>query len=460
MGNLLKDAWAQARPAPKTAPRGAQEGDEPPLGASASPASRRNAFYFTVNLRWGYCATLTIALVWSRAYAHVFPLPVKPLATVCAFLALVNVALHYFSRRGMSASMATGLGLAADVAAFFEALVFTGGVSNPLTFLFTIPPVIASLALGGVGAILVALCSVACYFALFFLHLPFPLTSSDPALLLRVHLAGMWITFAFSVLMMSAWVSKLSLLLRKSEESLSRARLRQIEDESWLALGVEAASIAHEMSTPLNNLLLLSSEMAARDDLPPDLRRDVETMSGQLEICRGVLTRLRRKSDSPIEEVWIFQELERRVGRWRNVRPDARAELEILSEFDALVRMDSIFWSAFQNILNNAADAGSGRVRVSSSFDSAANVWRIAIVNATGALSDDQLSKAGPDAMDSEKPAGLGMGVKLTHATLSRLGGSLTLRNREPSGVEARIELPIEPLAAAARSSAKPGVAA
>ena len=86
--------------------------------------------------------------------------------------------------------------------------------------------------------------------------------------------------------------------------------------------------------------------------------------------------------------------------------------------------------------------------------------WRIAIVNATGALSDDQLSKAGPDAMDSEKPAGPGMGVKLTRATLSRLGGSLTLRNREPSGVEARIELPIEPLAAAARSSAKPGVAA
>ena len=58
------------------------------------------------------------------------------------------------------------------------------------------------------------------------------------------------------------------------------------------------------------------------------------------------------------------------------------------------------------------------------------------------------------------KARGPGMGVKLTRATLSRLGGSLTLRNREPSGVEALIELPIEPLAAAARSSAKPGVAA
>jgi two-component system sensor histidine kinase RegB len=70
--------------------------------------------------------------------------------------------------------------------------------------------------------------------------------------------------------------------------------------------------------------------------------------------------------------------------------------------------------------------------------------WELGVHNRSGVLSDAQLRRAGLDQFDSGKPAGLGLGVWLSHATLSRLNGRLELSNHAEGGVYARILLPLE----------------
>lgn len=54
------------------------------------------------------------------------------------------------------------------------------------------------------------------------------------------------------------------------------------------------------------------------------------------------------------------------------------------------------------------------------------------------------MEKAGLDMIESDKPFGFGLGVVLAHASLSRLGGSLELGNRDEGGVRAVIQLPLQ----------------
>ena len=72
----------------------------------------------------------------------------------------------------------------------------------------------------------------------------------------------------------------------------------------------------------------------------------------------------------------------------------------------------------------------------------AARVLRIR--NRRGRLSDAQLARAGLAPLDSNKPAGLGLGVMLSHVTLSHLGGELRLENDVAGGVCATLRLPLE----------------
>ncbi len=53
------------------------------------------------------------------------------------------------------------------------------------------------------------------------------------------------------------------------------------------------------------------------------------------------------------------------------------------------------------------------------------------------------MARAGLAPLESAKPAGLGLGMMLSHATLARLGGTLSLDNRAEGGVHARITLPL-----------------
>ena len=107
----------------------------------------------------------------------------------------------------------------------------------------------------------------------------------------------------------------------------------------------------------------------------------------------------------------------------------------------AQLAIDPLFWPAVFNILNNAADAGDNQVHIITRLQDADLC--IEIINKSGSLPQTQLEGAGLNALPSQKPPGLGLGMKLSHATFEKLGGSLNLSNQQQGGVRAVISLPL-----------------
>ncbi|OWY37703.1 ATP-binding protein [Xenophilus sp. AP218F] len=375
------------------------------------------------------CRALDIALPWLLVGQSL------------AILALANLALAARLRRGAAPLVVLRWGLLADVAALTELLAFSGGAANPLASLYLPPVLFAALLSPGRFAWLLAGLSIAAYGALFQWHLDWPLHGGDAAYAFNLHLAGMWGSFALSALLIAGFVSWMAGQLRRQGEALAAARETQLRDEQLLAVGMQAAGAAHALSTPLNTLTLLVDELL-EDHGDGALAQDLRLMQAQLQSCRQTLARLKHGSEPDPGCAPLFATLAERLEGWRSLRPDVRLAWQAPEGRDPLVRLDPAFWPAFFNLINNAAEAGGGELAVSASLSG--SDLRLDIVNRQGCLSPAQLARAGLAPLESAKPAGMGLGVMLSHATLARLGGTLSLDNRAQGGVHARVCLPLK----------------
>ncbi|KMN50579.1 histidine kinase [Chromobacterium violaceum] len=407
----------------------------PALAADASQAGAR-----VRRLRW-LMLWLAMAALAGCALERV-ALPWLLVGQALATLAAVNLLLPRLPAWGLPAKQALRLGLLADVLVLTELLAFSGGAANPLASLYLPPVLFAALLSPGWFAWLLAVLSVAAYRLLFEWHMDWPLDGGNAAYAFNLHLSGMWISFALSALLIAGFVSWLARQLRHQGDALAQARETQLRDEQLLAVGMQAAGAAHSLSTPLNTLTLLVDELISERAGDAALSQDLQLMRAQLASCRVTLSRLKHGSEPSAGPQPLFASLAERLEGWRSLRPDVRLEWRAPDGDDPRVSLDAAFWPALFNLINNAAEAGGGEVAVSAGLSGGR--LRLDIVNRQGCLSEAQLARAGLAPLDSSKPAGLGLGMLLSHATLARLGGTLSLDNRAEGGVHARIELPLE----------------
>ncbi|MDV2856676.1 HAMP domain-containing sensor histidine kinase [Oceanimonas sp. CAM02] len=418
-----------------------------PVSATLPLLDLDRVLRFSLYSRWVFVAVLgTSTLVF---YLLQLRLPLLPLALVAAGMAGVNLFLTRDWRRGRPAQRLLEFGLLLDVLALGLVLGLTGGASNPLAVLFLLPLVMAALVCPPRFSWWLTAIAIVLYLLLFFWNLPLPTGEhaghGDHEALFNLHLIGMWLTFALSAGLITACVSRLVRILGERERRLNQAYQRQDTDERLLVLAMEAASLTHQLSTPLNNLFLLNEELRETPDLPEEVQEDLQLAHTQLAQCADILSRLKSQSQAEREPVRLYHTLGERLAQWQNLRPEVRVDWQ-RPVADQTVQLSPLFWPALFNILNNAADAGEGRIELHTHLHDNGD-WELGVHNRSGVLSEAQLRRAGLDQFDSGKPAGLGLGVWLSHATLSRLNGRLELSNHAEGGVYARILLPLEPSA-------------
>ncbi|HJV06215.1 MAG TPA: HAMP domain-containing sensor histidine kinase [Chromobacteriaceae bacterium] len=356
-------------------------------------------------------------------------------------LLLAHGGLSLWLRRGGPVRLILQLGLLLDVLTLTELLAFSGGAANPLASLYLPPVLLAALLSPGWFAWALAVLTLVLYGLLFAWHLPWPVAGHDAAYAFNLHLIGMWLTFALSALLIAGFVSWLARQLAEREAALAAARETQLREEQLLAVGMQAAGAAHSLSTPINTLTLLVDELASEHASVPGLGDDLALMRGQLSCCREALARLKHGSEPQQAAAPLFAMLAERLSGWRSLRPDVRLHWQPPQGDDPPVRLEAAFWPALFNLINNAADAGGGEVEVSGRL--VEGELQLDIINREGCLTPQQLERAGLRPLASDKPAGMGLGVMLSHATLARLGGSLSLDNRPQGGVHARVSLPL-----------------
>jgi two-component system sensor histidine kinase RegB len=370
------------------------------------------------------------------------PLPLVPMSAVLALMALFALTTAWRLRLNVPATQMEFLAhLLADLTAFAVLVFFSGGVTNPFVSLMLVPIVIAAISLRPRWVWLLAAVAGGYYALLLFVYQP--LAVADPIAATGMHLGGMWFNFLISAGLIAFFVTRMHAALRTRDQELAALREKQLRDERILALGTQAALAAHELATPLATIQTTAHELATEFANDPEIGEDCRLLEQQAQACKTILTRLAaRAQDSTHDTQPLDAWLAALIERWQVLRPDAQLTVALPADCRDFTPPEGLE-QAIHNVLNNAADVSPDAVE----FHAEANddALLIDIADRGPGFSPEQKAQAGRVLFSGKQGRGWGMGLALTHATLERLGGSLTLTEREGGGTRVRVRLPWNP---------------
>ncbi len=384
-----------------------------------------------------------------------FALPVLPLSVLGVSVLLYTLyALHWLPKRSGVGEKAILAEAAIDLVSLTAALYLTGGSSNPLVSLLLLPVTVATATLRPTLSWSVAATAAGCYTFLMFLHRPFAMDHHSAGAF-ELHIWGMWYGFLLSALLVALFVARIGMTLRQHDDALAKAREETLRNEQWLAVGTLAAGTAHELGTPLSTMAVISADLADEYQDEPELADRLKVLRSQVERCKGILSRMAMDAGEVRADAGRVMALDDYLAEllddWRLLRPGVRVNARWEGTRPApQIVADRGLTQAIHNILNNAADASPEAVEVEASWDPLR--LRIEVHDHGEGLADAVRDRIGePLVSGKSEQGGMGLGLYLARTLLERLGGEVELSPRQPSGVLARIRLPLAPLCAMGR---------
>jgi two-component system sensor histidine kinase RegB len=373
---------------------------------------------------------VTIAVVQIFVGVHL-PLPAM-LLVVSLEVAFNALTWWRVSRQRPESNLELFGQLWVDLGSLSALLFLSGGTTNPFVSLYLPSLAIAAAVLPWHLMLWLAAFAVACYAVLGFDSVP--LNLDNPANLFDYYRAGMWVNFTVSVGLIAWFVARMSRALRQRDAALGDAQQRLLRDERAVALGVQAATVAHEIGTPLSTIAMLSEELrdAARTDkgLAP-YTADLDLLEQQMTLCTSALARLRSR-----ESV---------AQQWRLRHPHVKFE-QLGTPPAELNLDDTVAVSQILTILlDNAARASSDHVTLTATLSLPGDRIQFEVCDAGPGIPASLRGSLGTMPVDSTQ-GGHGVGLYLAFSAAARLGGSIELtdaREARPRGTRAVLRLPV-----------------
>ena len=410
------------------------------MGAAAlwAGAPSRALLRSLATLRWVAvaCQAATIYLVTGPMHVALAPVP---LWWGVAALAAFNLYATWRGTRPPEATQVEVIAhLAVDVVVLTWMIGFSGGIENPFSSLFLLPIAISILALPATGRWITAALAIAGYGLSAAFAQPLPHVHNMLGDTFNLHMAGMLVNFLVSAAVILVFLTRVATAWRRREREVAGLRERFARNEGIVALATHAASVAHELNTPLGTLTLMLDDLA---DEAGEQREDFATMRALVAQCRDRVRELALPADVDAG-VDDRAQLEQIIERWQLVRPTI--ELRRAGSATGRERVDAAAGHLLLALLNNAADAGEANtsrvveLRLDVDGDALAGSIRD-----HGRGFDAAVSALPGTLFRTSKPGGLGIGLALSHATVERLGGTLAMQPAaEGAGVIVSFVLP------------------
>ncbi len=381
--------------------------------------------------------------------------PLNAIAVLSCAVAASLVFGYWRLRRGASITPLELLGhLLVDVSLLVGLLWLTGGISNPLISYLLVLLAVSATLLPRLMVIGFAMASTALY--TFFLLLDL---SSDQQMAMsgdmqemtfQLHLVGMWVIFVVSAALITVFITRMAEGIRRRELTLAKAREEALRSEQLIAIGTLAAGTAHALGTPLSTMSVLLSdldELATENLGVPEVKEDISVLRQQVTRCRNSLTQLTRyyhKDEGRSEQTIPISEFIEDVRDYlTNIHPRSNIQITLYNIDNKHLNSDLSIKHALINIIENGIKAAKDKVTLE---------LRVSRADLTITIADDgpgipaEVMENLGEPFISVRNQGMGLGIYLANASISRLGGSIEMRNRVEGGAVTRITLPLAKL--------------
>ncbi|MCW8879774.1 MAG: ATP-binding protein [Kangiellaceae bacterium] len=330
---------------------------------------------------------------------------------------------------------------------------FSGGANNPFIYLLLLSIALGTFMLSPKQLIIVSAVQLVLYSVLNIYQRPLELGDASPLNSYHLHLAGMWINFILTVILISVFGLLARHSMLQQEKQIRALREKQLKDEQLLGLGIMSASAAHELGTPLSTMAVVIDDLA-HSDMPKEYKEDLKIVNNQIDACRRIIQSLSEKSQlakqrvqEQSESVTNFKKcLTQTMENWLVYRPQMVLKQNWQPEMDKLDQHLPIsVEQAITNLLDNAADASlqNGKDQIEVDCYLAKQQIHVDIRDKGLGISESLQKQLGANPTKSEKKQRLGWGLFLSNASIERVGGQVELSNNLEGGTLTRITLPL-----------------
>ena len=324
-------------------------------------------------------------------------------------------------------------------------LYYTGGSTNPFVAYYLVPLTIAAATLPWIYSLVLSGLALTGYTALLIWYEPLHIDGQQySALLISMHLFGMWLNFALSAAFITFFVSRMAQAVRDQKEQQAGHREEALRDQQLLAIASQAAGAAHELGTPLSTMSVLLGELRQEYSDQHSLQDDLALLQEQVRLCKGTLQSLVLAAEADrrqqVQEQSLLEWFEDCINRWHRMRPEATYTYE----YSGTGRMPAIrppaeLGQSLLNLLNNATDACADDLTIHLGWD---RQWVCISIRDQGAGVPLHVAEQLGKPFITTKGKGLGLGLFLSQASVTRVGGSVKLYNREGGGTLTELCLP------------------
>ena len=169
-------------------------------------------------------------------------------------------------------------------------------------------------------------------------------------------------------------------------------------------------------------------------------------MESQVLICDSTLKRLLQHANDAQSGAWETlppqQFMDKVLAHWQLMRPDALFTINYSTAMEpVLLEFDHRLQQTIINLLNNSADASEYAIDVEVCWDTTCLYIKISdLGNGVQSAISSQIGKP----FITTKPEGLGLGLFLSHATMTYYHGNIRLIERKPKGTITNVSLPLK----------------
>jgi two-component system sensor histidine kinase RegB len=406
-------------------------------------------FGWLIRLRWSMIAGQLATILGVRA-AFGLDLPLEPLLVIVALEAALNLFASLMRRRREPRESWMACLMAFDIVMCTGLLYFTGGPSNPFSFLYLVQIALATITLRAAWTWALTALALACSAVLFLWHQELP-DSVSHATVMKLHLRGMWVAFGVAAGFIVYFLARVRRALEAREAELVASRQAAARQERLASLATLAAGAAHELSTPLGTIAVVMRELelqVERAGSQAETLSDVRLVREQVDRCRAILERMSSEAGETIGEGFAATPVARIVATalaGLSTRVTVRTEVANGDATRPLRVPPRAFSQALRGVIKNAQDASPDGAEVVVRAFARDGLLIFEVRDRGTGIPRAILDRVG-EPFFTTKPTGqgMGLGVFLARAVVEGLGGKLRLDSDPGTGVGtiAVIELP------------------
>lgn len=236
------------------------------------------------------------------------------------------------------------------------------------------------------------------------------------------------------------------------EQEHERLRDELFQHEKMALIGQIAASVAHELNTPLSTILL-RAQLLRRQRVDDGELSDLEVVESEAQRCRRIIDSLlgfARRSEGTMSRTDLQSLVHQSLSLLENdlTRRGVSVETDYASDGAAIRADGGQILQVLMNLVTNARDAmpEGGRLRIATAVPSGSGTVVIHITDEGCGMEPNVLEKAFDSFFTTKPPGkGTGLGLAICERIVEEHSGRIEIQSEPAQGTTVTVRLPMVP---------------